>query len=290
MTNLQTRDSFIFYRSFYEAIQDLPKENQLELYNAIAQYSLNFEDPKLNGLSNTIFKLIKPQLDANNKRFINGQKGAEHGKKGAEHGKKGGRPRKETPLNIKNNPPKNPPNNNVNDNVNVNDNENKLIVQNENHFEQFWQHYTPIETSIGSKAKAKKKYQEYLKKYTHDQILKAMQRYIDHCKKNKQKTKMCYGFFDEHLESYMNVKEPINKEEDKIQKLKAINEIAGQKLFSSVRQLLSNDTTVFLFMKNDDDEQALRNLPESKRNQIKDILKDMLENKELKIQIANFHI
>ena len=138
MTNSQTRDSFIFYRSFYEAIQDLPKENQLELYNAIAQYSLNFEDPTLNGLSNTIFKLIKPQLDANNKRFVNGQKGAEHGKKGAEHGKKGGRPKKETPLNIKNNPPKNPPNNNVhinvNENNNVKKNKNKQIIKNEKQY------------------------------------------------------------------------------------------------------------------------------------------------------------
>jgi len=283
MTNLQTRDSFIFYRSFYEAIQDLPKENQLELYNAIAQYSLNFEEKKLNGISKTIFKLIKPQLDANNKRFVNGQKGAEHGKKG-------GRPKNEKPQNNptgdKEKNPTETPNNNVNDNVNVNVNNNL----NENHFEKFWQKYTPIETSIGSKAKAKKKYQEYLKKYTHDKILEAMQRYIDHCKKNKQKTKMCYGFFDEHLESYMNVKKPINKEEVKTQKLKAINEIAGQKLFSSPRQLEANDSTVFLFLKNEDDEQTLRNLSKSKRNEIKDILKDMLDNKELKLEIANFHI
>jgi len=209
MTNLQNRDSFIFYRSFYEAIQDLPKENQLELYNAIAQYSLNFEDPQLNGLSNTIFKLIKPQLDANNKRFINGQKGAEHGKKGAEHGKKGGRPRKETTLNIKNNPPKNPPNNNVNvnENNNVNNNDNKLIVQNENHFDEFWQNYFPVRTSNGMTSKGSKdmantEYKKLLKVYTHDQIIEATKKYLKFCQENNQKTKMVYGFLKHNFEEF----------------------------------------------------------------------------------------
>lgn len=74
MTNQNTRDSYIFYRSFYEAIKELPKENQLEIYNAIAEYSLNFKEVKLSGLSKTIFTLIKPQLEANNKKYLNGSK------------------------------------------------------------------------------------------------------------------------------------------------------------------------------------------------------------------------
>ncbi len=226
MTNSQTRDSFIFYRSFYEAIQDLPKENQLELYNAIAQYSLNFEDPTLNGLSNTIFKLIKPQLDANNKRFVNGQKGAEHGKKGAEHGKKGGRPKKETPLNIKNNPPKNPPNNNVNVNVNennnVNKNENKLIVQNENHFEQFWTHYTPIEAKDGravgkgSKKEAQAEYQKQLKKYNHTEIMQGLKNYLTFCREKGQLTLQAVRFLKKQtfLDEFNIVIKPPTKEQE----------------------------------------------------------------------------
>jgi hypothetical protein len=197
MTQETKRESFIFYRSFYEAIQDLPKENQLELYNAIAQYSLNFEEKTLNGISKTIFKLIKPQLDANNKRFINGKKGAEHGKKGAEHGKKGGRPRKQTPLDVEKNPPKNPPNNNNNNNNNNNDN--KLIVQNENHFEQFWQHYTPIEqqgraVSKGNKKEAKAEYQKQLKTYTHNQIMQGLKNYLTFCKEKGQLTLQAVRF------------------------------------------------------------------------------------------------
>ncbi|MDR1089911.1 MAG: DUF6291 domain-containing protein, partial [Prevotella sp.] len=35
------RDSFIFYRSFYEAIENLPRDIQGEIYTAIMEYSLN---------------------------------------------------------------------------------------------------------------------------------------------------------------------------------------------------------------------------------------------------------
>ena len=123
MTNQNTRDSYIFYRSFYEAIKELPKENQLEIYNAIAEYSLNFKEVELSGLSKTIFTLIKPQLEANNKRFIVGQKGAKHGKKG-------GRPKSIKPQNNPNGDKKNYPKETPNKNVNVNVNENVLNVNN----------------------------------------------------------------------------------------------------------------------------------------------------------------
>lgn len=68
------RDSAIIYRSFYEAIKDLPEKNQAEMWTAIFEYSLNFNELELKGLSATVFKLIKPQLDANNKRYVNGTK------------------------------------------------------------------------------------------------------------------------------------------------------------------------------------------------------------------------
>lgn len=67
------RDSFIFYRSFYEAISELPKENQADTYNAIMQYALNQEEINLTGISKAIFSLVKPQLDANYKKYENGK-------------------------------------------------------------------------------------------------------------------------------------------------------------------------------------------------------------------------
>ncbi len=63
------RESAIFYRSFYEAIKELPPQNQAEVYSAVFEYALNFKEVELSGLSKTIFTLIKPQIDANIKRF-----------------------------------------------------------------------------------------------------------------------------------------------------------------------------------------------------------------------------
>lgn len=68
------RTYFIFYRSFYEAIADLPEANQLELYRAIFELSLNENEPQLTGISKTVFTLIRPQIIANNQRFKNGTK------------------------------------------------------------------------------------------------------------------------------------------------------------------------------------------------------------------------
>lgn len=125
------RDSFVFYRSFYEALQNVPKKNRAEVYEAVFAYVFESSEPSVSGVTRALWELIRPQLDASQKRYENSMKGAEYGKKGAEYGKLGGRPKKEkTPLkgDIEK-PPKrgkdqNPLNVNVNENVNVNDNVN----------------------------------------------------------------------------------------------------------------------------------------------------------------------
>jgi len=66
------RDSFIFYRSFAEAIDDLPDKEQLEIYKAIKEYALNENEIELTGMAKGFFKLIKPQIAANNRRYKNG--------------------------------------------------------------------------------------------------------------------------------------------------------------------------------------------------------------------------
>jgi hypothetical protein len=104
------RNSFIFYRSFYEAISKLPKRKQLIMYQAIAEYSLDFKEPQLDGVCEMLWGLIKPNLSANNERFLNGMLGKSHGIKGKKYGKLGGRPRVEKPPK---NPPQNPPNKDV---------------------------------------------------------------------------------------------------------------------------------------------------------------------------------
>ena len=104
------RLSFTFYRSFYEAIEDLPKSKQLEVYRAIMRFGFDGEDAELAGVSAAVFKIIRPILEKNLKKFKNGCKGGEYGILGAEYGIRGGRPPKEppqitpqiTPVNINN--------------------------------------------------------------------------------------------------------------------------------------------------------------------------------------------
>ena len=68
------RDSFIFYRSFYESIKEIPEGEQLKVYKAITEYALNQNEVELTGIAKAIFTLIKPQLDANYQKFLNGKK------------------------------------------------------------------------------------------------------------------------------------------------------------------------------------------------------------------------
>ena len=96
-------DSFIFYRSFYEAVKKIPKGEREELYEAIFEYALNGECyTGDNGVAGMVLEFVRPQIDANIQRRMNGMKGAEAGKKG-------GRPKKP-----QENPTETP---NVNDNV-----------------------------------------------------------------------------------------------------------------------------------------------------------------------------
>ena len=68
------KESFVFYKSFYEALQDLKEKDRVKVYDAICELALNNNEIKLIGLSKTIFTLIKPQIMANTKRYENGKK------------------------------------------------------------------------------------------------------------------------------------------------------------------------------------------------------------------------
>ena len=76
------RDGFIFYESFWNAIQGLPAQTQLLLYNALAGYALCDTEPNFgeDAIAKGFFTLMRPQIDANNRR--------------REAGLRGGRPKK----------------------------------------------------------------------------------------------------------------------------------------------------------------------------------------------------
>lgn len=106
------RESFIFYKSFYDAIKDLPRDIQGEIYTAIMEYSLyGNETDNLKPVARSIFTLIKPQIDVNNKRFQNGIKG---GRPKSNHNQT------ETKEEPNHNQTETKPKPNVNDNVNDN--------------------------------------------------------------------------------------------------------------------------------------------------------------------------
>ena len=69
------RDTFIFYRSFKESMNDLSDKDKLTMYEAISDYSLDLKEPILSGFPKALFTLIRPILDANTQRWRNAKKG-----------------------------------------------------------------------------------------------------------------------------------------------------------------------------------------------------------------------
>ena len=65
-----TRESFVFYRSFMEAIEMMRPEDQLECYKAITQYALDGTIPE-SGVARGVLLLSKPIIDKNNTRYEN---------------------------------------------------------------------------------------------------------------------------------------------------------------------------------------------------------------------------
>lgn len=127
---METIESYVFYRSFHEALAELDIKDYGKLMYAINEYALNNNDEKVNALTGvlkSLWTLIKPQLDANHRR--------------REVGFKGGRPAKNNtekkPMVFENDENKKPmvifsdtekkPNVNVNVNVNENLNANKNV-------------------------------------------------------------------------------------------------------------------------------------------------------------------
>lgn len=70
------RSSMVFYKSFLVSIRLLPKKQQLQFYNALFDYGFDGVPPEgLSGGAAALFNALKPQIDANNRKFENGCKG-----------------------------------------------------------------------------------------------------------------------------------------------------------------------------------------------------------------------
>ena len=146
------------------SIRHLDDAEQLQLYNAIVTYSLDQTEPELTRYAMAVWQAIKPQLDANHRKY--------------EAGCKGGKPKPNQSVTkpepspnqrltktkpqanqylTKTEPKPNLMYNvNENDNVNekVNDKENEKENENEQRFDQFWTTF-PRKTD---KARAKRSF------------------------------------------------------------------------------------------------------------------------------------
>ena len=110
-----SRDSMVIYRSFYDAIKELPEKNQLEILKQIFEFGLDGIESELTGLSKTIWILIKPNLEANRTKWESGCK-AKQKQKRSKTKAKPKQERSETEANV-----------DVDVDVDVNENENEDV-------------------------------------------------------------------------------------------------------------------------------------------------------------------
>ena len=73
---MERESSFVFYRSFKEAIDNCPEEDRLAIYESIVSYALDGTPPEITGGAiRIVWPLIEPQLNANRDKRKAGRKG-----------------------------------------------------------------------------------------------------------------------------------------------------------------------------------------------------------------------
>ena len=191
------RDSVVFYLSFYEAIRELPETERLKAFEMVFDYAFKGIEPTDNGIALAIFKLVKPQIDANNKRYENGKKPKQNGSKTEAKPKQNG---SKTEANSKQNISESEANVNVNVNDNVNVNENVNANDNANENENANANANDKDIGSGepphtSKKSTKHHYGEYKHVSLTDEEYKKLVQ-----ERGQAKTEAAITFLDEYLE------------------------------------------------------------------------------------------
>ena len=136
------RDSMIFYASFHQAAKALEKDSEkAALYDAIFEYALFGKEFELTGTPRAMFLLIKPQLEANIRKYRNGKR-----PKQKQNVSKPEAPIKQTGSKTEGNV-----------NVNVNDNDNDNVNVNENVNVNKGRFTPPTPTQVSNYAKEQNK-------------------------------------------------------------------------------------------------------------------------------------
>lgn len=76
------KDGFLFYRSYLDTAEKLPKARRYPFLQAIVQYALDGVEPDFKGLEDIAFTAMRANIDSSNKRY----------QASVKNGKKGGRP------------------------------------------------------------------------------------------------------------------------------------------------------------------------------------------------------
>jgi hypothetical protein len=264
---IKIKDSFIIYRSFIDAIKSLPDVERLQIFDAISDYALDGKEAVLSGISYTVFTLIKPQLDANRKRFENGCKDKKKSKPEAKPKRTRSKPEA---------------NDNVNDNPNPNKNPNKnpnLNLESEFEFELFWQSYKPIHTGKGNKEKSKTLFLKALKTTPLESIIKGLNAYMNHCQAKNSYTKsvevwlknQCWN--DEYSADIQSNDSLVDN----------LNKIIGEKWIEKVHQV--EDKAIISISQ--ENWKKLANLEQFKRDKIKEEIFKTLGNLTIKQKYTN---
>lgn len=174
------RDSVVFYRSFYDAIKNIPESDQLKVYTAIMEYAMNDVQPEIDGIALAIFLLVKPQIDANNKRYENGKK-----PKVKQSVSKNGASDKQKISKSE-------------ANVNVNEKENVNVKEKDKTYSCAFEELYKVYPRKKEKSAAYKAYKATLNKgFSEDELMTAVKRYADECKKEQRDSryiKLCSTF------------------------------------------------------------------------------------------------
>jgi hypothetical protein len=75
--SVDRRDAVMIYRSFVDAIAAFPPDSRLRLYESMVAYGLEQIEPILDGMEMVVFNLIRPQMDANYRRYLKGCRGGQ---------------------------------------------------------------------------------------------------------------------------------------------------------------------------------------------------------------------
>ena len=65
------RKQFTCYRSYYDALKELPAEEFRDIVLAVCAYALDGEEPELSGVARAIFTLIRPTLEVGRSKAEN---------------------------------------------------------------------------------------------------------------------------------------------------------------------------------------------------------------------------